>query len=697
MTNPMWAYFIDSGLSIEGLKTMSSRWYFVRLVACLAAFSLSIHQGANAQNQFAGSQSLQRSPSGMKIVEASQPQNQTHYFTIVGAVHRSGVYSADEHKVSLSRLLESAGGFASVTRPTIRVVGGGRERYRFLYNPNRESQPNVQSGEVIVVLPNPGQMTTETEIPVIPVACIGLDDRPIVLPLSTDIRTVDDLLNRLKQTQQLTDSVNILDPFGRPNTRMLAPGSVILCNPQLVDTQALSSTEAFPPAVPLTPEKNEEPLSNNEAPELESSMVVVPAPLRPSIVTPIPERPIAGPELTLTPLQSPLVSTERPALPKMEKTQVARSFEKTIPSEMTTKIAEYLSEPRQTAQTQLQSYDLPLLESESATSTSAPAPTTAPAPLPTTSISSVAPAPPEAFPVRRNQVNRGNRNQASKTGLVPTTSPQSALRKDASSSTIANSSPVVTKSETPISKRVPSIWTILPIAFAVALMGFIGFVLSVLWSRHDRRKQRNQISDTASNTRPSVDVSEEQSDLQQVSMILNRSIPMIEEEVVVPSEIHIHGEPVAQERLIHHDRHESLRGPHFAKTPQASKPKKTRLSAASTVDSAECSDETAEKNTAVKNTAVKNTAVKNTAEKMTERVHHRIDPEHAPEEKAEETVSQTEVHHVNEVHRAVVQPVKHQKLNSAYDVVEPVRDDVTHIPGGPLERALRILAQEQKS
>ncbi len=651
---------------------MSSPWYFVRFVACLTAFSLSIHQGAIAQNQFAGSQSRQLSPSGMMIVEASQPQNQTHYFTIVGAVHRSGVYSADEHKVSLSRLLESAGGFASVARPTIRVIGGGRERYRFLYNPNRENQPNVQSGEVIVVLPNPGQMTTETEIPVIPVACIGLDDRPIVLPLSTDIRTVDDLFNRLKQTQQLMDSVSILDPFGRPNTSMLAPGSVILCNPQLVDTQALSLTEAFPPAVPLTPETIEEPLSNNEVPEFENSMIVVPAPLRPSIVTPIPERPIVGPEPTLPPLQSPSISTEtptlpkptlpKPILPKIEKTQVARSFEKAIPSEMPTKIAEYLSEPRQTAQTQLQSYDLPLLERESAASTSAPAP------LPTTFIPSVAPAPPEARSDRTNHGHRVNRTQASKTGLVPAGAPQRALGKDVQFSTIANSTPEQTQPETPTSKRESSIWSNLPIAFAVALFGFICFVLSVLWSRHERRNQRNQVSDTDANTQPSDAVSGEQSQLHQVSIILNRSIPMIEEEVVVPSEIHIHGEPVAQERLIYHDRHESLRGPHFAKTPKERKTKRKRVSPASPVE---------------------------TTEKNTEPVRHRIDTEHTPErtsvEKGEETASQ------NEVHRAVVQPVKHQKLNSAYDVVEPVHDDVTHIPGGPLERALRILAQEQKS
>ncbi len=635
---------------------MSSRWLITRVLVCLTVFSVSSQHLLYAQNQYAGRPGRQSSrTSSMKIIEASQDDDQTHYFTIVGAVHRSGVYSAEEHRVSLTRLLDSAGGFTAVDRPTIRVIGGGRERYRFLYNPNLEKQPNVQSGEVIVVLPSPGQTTTQTEVPLIPVACIGLEKRPVVLPLSADIRTADELLARLQQSDALNESVRILDPYGRTKTRLLAPGSVIFCNPLLVNHRTLANTQKFPPAVPMASPSEQNPISNQVRDTFEHSMVIAPAPLNSAIANPVPKMIENQPLQGSPPTQSSSMSTETLSGPPIEKTQISRDFKKDRSSESPTRIAEFLTEPEPATKTQLQSYDLPLLELKSGTVNAGHEP------LRVQPILKQAPAPPEIVPIENVQVAHAFSGRAKPLAAVPFPQTQ---QKNVQRTSSEKSLKDTADSDPSVSENQESNSSILPIALVVALLGCVCLTLSILWSRHDRHQLRNQTETTQSKkVQATSGPSEEQSRLHPVATILNRSIPMIEEEVVVPSEIQLHGEPIGQKRMVYHDNHESLQGPYFAKRSS----KKTVAQ------------------------AKRNDSLQDEYSQLETAARHRIDSGHR------EMVTKTESSSPSEVHDSVVQPVENQKLNSAFDVVEPVHDGSVEAPGGPLERALRILAQEQRS
>ena len=164
----------------------------------------------------------------MRVIEPAKLENQQSYFTVVGAVARSGVFTSQERTIALGQLIAAAGGLNESARPTLQVIRGGKKGLQFLYDATRPDQHAVLAGDIVIVLPSLGQSTTRTPIPVIPVACIGLINRPVVLPLDPSIRTTDILLAELMQPADLRDQIRLLNPLSPFATTKLVPGCVVL-------------------------------------------------------------------------------------------------------------------------------------------------------------------------------------------------------------------------------------------------------------------------------------------------------------------------------------------------------------------------------------------------------------------------------------------------------------------------------------
>jgi hypothetical protein len=188
----------------------------------------------------------------MRVIESASSGES--YYSIVGAVRRSGVYRDEERSISLGRLVRAAGGTTELASSHLLVVKNGGRPVRIFAREPEQAQDLLFAGDTVIVVPDTTASRSGANVSrpkTVPVACIGLADRPVVLPLAPDIRTREELITRLQQPRSLANHVRLLDPHGRASTNQLVSGTVLVFDGRYVDRTALASTEAFPPAVPL--------------------------------------------------------------------------------------------------------------------------------------------------------------------------------------------------------------------------------------------------------------------------------------------------------------------------------------------------------------------------------------------------------------------------------------------------------------
>lgn len=228
--------------SIGLVNSKSARLFFLLTSLLISSDSLP------AQIHFSGS-SLD-SPSRMKVLDRSSQEVRTYYFTIVGAVNLPGVFHAvGTDQISLKELITVARGFSPDASQNVRFIRQGSSMVRSFSSTENGLNEIVTAGDIVVVVPNTTanigiQVTT-------PVAVVGLTERPVVLPLSSDILSIEDLTTRLRQPLSLVDHAVVMDPYGRRASQILISGSVILFDPQFVNRAALEHTQAFPPSLPI--------------------------------------------------------------------------------------------------------------------------------------------------------------------------------------------------------------------------------------------------------------------------------------------------------------------------------------------------------------------------------------------------------------------------------------------------------------
>ncbi|WP_437228559.1 hypothetical protein SH661x_000967 [Planctomicrobium sp. SH661] len=529
-----------------------SRWM---LVVC-AGWSFAASAFAQTPP---GVQPSANSARRMRVIENSAPVEGPLTYTVVGAVLRSGVYASNERSIPLGRLIEFAGGLNPQASSTLRIVRNRDVRFQIQYTPNGPgSNDMLLPGDIVVVPIHPSAViNNDAPDAIMPVACLGLLNRPVVLPLNPAINTVEELARRLGQYPELVRTAQVISPARATQPVQLSSGSVIVFDSRIVDKLPLeqpgflpelidldqSRTSAFPgimpadvdlpPAVPGAQVVQQVSGDLIAPPSLEfTSAVPMALPYAPSDNLPV--RDSATPA---TVLDFP-VSQASGQIPPMP-ADLAHAIQLFAPSQS--------DEKPSVIQTRSAEVTVETIDIE---------------PTPASSASAEATPPREISP----------RSTAEVTG--PLTS-RSILK---ASSEAGQSNPIrqATRSNTLIRY-------VLYCGAAISIVIGLGLLLSVAigpleFVRPAETPTRAVDSTPApqavaqpEQTRPTV--------RQGVEGLLKREIPVVEEEVRVPSDWPLHGKVVGHRRIILNSAHVEMNGPHFAKRSRNSDREKISIGA----------------------------------------------------------------------------------------------------------------------
>src|SRR5262249_48381094 len=143
-----------------------------------------------------------------------------------------------EGRLTVGDLIQAAGGLAPEASGSVRIVNQlGRPRTQFIYG--QDNKLAVNAGEIVVVVPRSnGPIVSSTMGPIIPVVCLGLDTRPVVLPLFQELQSVPLLVQRLMQKPEIIPRIRILQPLGLA-TGELAAGTIIVFDRATIDQTEL--------------------------------------------------------------------------------------------------------------------------------------------------------------------------------------------------------------------------------------------------------------------------------------------------------------------------------------------------------------------------------------------------------------------------------------------------------------------------
>lgn len=630
---------------------------FFGVILTTSLFGLAHAQAPNRTVLNGAVQRVQRTRPRMKVIEITPATKQSkNYFTIVGAVQRSGVFYSSEYRIPLEKLLTAAGGLAGVERSSIRIVRNGQAGLQLYYLAEQKLTQEIQAGDVIVVVPAPDQFFVEsTEKQFIPVACLGISERPVVLPLSIDIQFVEQLLIKLKQDQSLKPSLRVLDPLGDSRTNRLKPGTLLFFDSTTIDRNALAAVNEFPPAVSLEDSivkaqaaeepqstrnsiKNQKVISENEGRFLEPNSLM-PPPL-------------------LVNRQEKVITVEEPMATIMA-TDV-EEFHNAQPSNI----------PGVGSSVEVEQVDgirkLDLLPEEQVTDISVSS-TLAHQGLDITDTNQTGIAPPP--PAETRVMRTFNELPATTSSLTTKTKTET----DSNSVKIVEQQTLDANSKLDQAKR-NSQSQLIPIVIGLAGIAGVCLILSILWSRRERHQLRRENSTVVKNHH--FEKENHAGDLETrsdgLSQIINPATPLIEEDVLLPAGIMIHGEPVGQQRIIVHPREKNLRGPHFH-THQKSKPQHTITSANSPK---------------VKQTRSSHEAASVEILTSQDKEQQEFDVVQAPVSESKKPDGPLS-HFTTSVRSKDVSDIR-------VDAVQPLEDIVEESASGPLERALRILAREKR-
>ncbi|WP_437205200.1 hypothetical protein [Planctomicrobium sp. SH664] len=529
---------------------MSPNSWKLRLALSLVA-SLTAAAHAHAQN-YAGKT---RAPATTSIrVLENNAAAPSPYYTVVGAVRAPGVFQSEARKLPLETLMTAAGGLQPNALPTVRILRNGSSKLQILYTPG-QSRPDDQvlAGDLLVVSARPtldGAPPAADDFTAI--ACLGLIDRPLVLPLSPAIRTVNDLLPRLPQHPNLKTYIKVIDPTGRAATQDLVPGSVLVFESKYVDRSVLA-LQSFPPVVDLDhpPVNLDQPVpAAASLPPMEPAAVTIttaagampaqPEPVRAASVdldlemTPAPLLAPVLPEPSIAAAPAPTIELERPqpVAPVEMASQVSAVHDPAPyePAGHRPDVIRLDPRPRSISQT-------------------AHAPAQAEVTFPSPEISNRPPYVPE--PYRVAQVD------------FPAVAPASRVDVD---SLLAEAEAEEATAAEPSVKESP--WPMV-IGFLLTVSGLtvIGVIARLYLSSGTSSSStaepqlEREVHRPLPVPQPAV-VNEPVSS--GIQSLLSRKLPVIEEPPLLPPQLSMHGTPIGHRRLRLDTTHDSIPAPHFA-------------------------------------------------------------------------------------------------------------------------------------
>lgn len=467
------------------------------------------------------------------------------HVAVVGAVRSPSTFKLP-HPVSYAALIEAAGGPDSDSSGTVHVVRGGHILFAFYSANGVVGDPigPLHDGDIVVLRPSLGinrahlvttadDGKTGTRSPVhyagrpqfVHVACLGLADRPVVLPLASEDAKLGTLLDmlRIPGVSDAERGVFVLPAAGAaPEEGALTDGMVLMFNPQALDLRRAAPVEEFPAARELPADAN--------------------------------TGGVRGPQANR---QADAPSFDTMILPGVPRIVYGDAVE-AVPASERTVIRSAPSSALSTRQTENGTVDQrstlasPFFESSPDFAV--------PSPL------DVTPAP--AGPVQPEDAGSPNGSHAfqlsatSLEGISPAVIHSSGEEIVEPKARARTSSPIAkSRSATAPSPGRSLLGTSSPFVAIIftAVMALICAITSALWARQMRRRQRGAArADAVSRRRVDTPLA--------IDQLLANKVPVVVASAPATAPIRLHGKTVGRARLMFDQAHPVAAGPHFLKS-----------------------------------------------------------------------------------------------------------------------------------
>jgi hypothetical protein len=505
----------------------------------------------------------------MRVVETEFPVNGPRLYTVIGAVGRSGVFLSEEKSLPLWQLLEAAGGVTDQAAPSLRVIRHEAVRFQVLYDSKGVKPADLILPGDIVVVPRRSMASDGGDGMTVPIACVGLLDRPLVLPLDPRFSSIADLVRLLIQSPELARTARIIDPYGEQST-ILKSGSIVLFNRQFVDRAPLQQPGALLPPVIDISKSGSEQSATSPAPEIPAPAAILSASNQQQSELPPPASP---PMLAVsTSMAIPALNREKETFPALPDGNAAPIWNTTLAGTQPAlpPIAPRpVSVDETAARPELQSAPEEVAEA-----------------VPLREI--LEPSAKDLVPASAVRKVASSRPVASDPAPLPPVEERIATPKIAPKETLEAVRPTTPTAKLP-EATAGSPRLLLPLTIAILMGTMIGIGLPYL--RSEKRKaaesQNIQLAEPELAIAPSAaeiaaapEVQKPSPKSSALQTVLSRSAPLIEEPVVIPSQWPLHGKVIGHRRIILNMVHETPPAPHFAISEKSGK-RKSQLPAAS--------------------------------------------------------------------------------------------------------------------
>ncbi len=549
----------------------------ISLASCLLAGELIAQQplpgsqlrmgqsGSNFNAQSVSQPAVQTAGPG--VARQNQPATEPIYIAVIGAVKTPTVFESAEPAVPLKTLIERAGGETTESIGTVRIME--RTQTRFMTTLHHHLDLAVTHGQVVFVVPRggrPARVTDPRQPPPARLVLIsGLARGPLLYNIGNQSRTFGDLLLLLGQSPELfaRQQVKATLPQGQWMDResLLVHNTVIDFNPEGVNTDGVRAAvdKGFRYELPV----------RLAATATSVSPVRGPATVAPTARVLDPPLPVVQPQPVRAIIARPAASdpmTERSAS-GIERMGSSIPFDEPMPFPARTPVEVDANE--QSAEPS------PVIKSDGR----------APLMLPKTWQNPDQDEAEAESPA--SKIERTSASHPASDGDIITVSaetealdsPQPTLADPSSASPAPPVESRAATAETASSFPWPQSWLALIVTVGVA-------ATSVVVSRIVSRETASTVEmpeppsasvapEPVATQAPAPAVEDEQRFLQR--LIINK-VPLIEEEASLPPVDRLHGMSIGGRRLIVHEAHEGVVGPHFkVRDPNDSRALELRL------------------------------------------------------------------------------------------------------------------------
>lgn len=524
----------------------------------------------------------------MRVMETVVPVETTATYTVVGAVMQSGAYTTTERSLPIGRLIDAAGGLIPQASPTLRIIRNREVRFQIQYSPTGPGANDLLlPGDLVVVPVRMGEQISEPRVDTtVPVACLGLLDRPVVLPLNPSITTVQDLARRLGQSPEAARTAYVIDPVRGGNPAQLTVGSVVVFDSRRIDRLPFQQTgflraafdlhqqrtSAFPGVMPADAHLPPAVPPAQVVQQASGDMILPPhsqTAAEPSLTLPAPQFPEAMSESKrFATSQGPVLSNE----PVREFAQPVKNPEVASPPVLPPDLAQAIElfAPRREA-------------------SSVP-------PLSRSSMGSTVETPEASVHEDQSAVVTASARITSTASLPAASPPATLIHPTPAGKPVSSLKPAAGSPRL----RTGHIMGYLAVCGAtISILIGLSLLFSVVFGpvssicSQPVTSSATCLSDAASAvsvvepSRPCTEIASamsiprcEKSSETRVKELLQRTLPVVEEEIQVPSQWPLHGKVVGDRRLILNAAHPEITGPHFTKRQKS--PEREKVSTVTT-------------------------------------------------------------------------------------------------------------------